>query len=344
MSKRAWALRMVACLAALGVTTRLPAQATQEPKDMPKGQNAEIRFFVLDKTGNPVDTRNWTAAVEVTPEHGTARTIKLDQAAPASKEHSKAESNAEHYSNSPEKADGADGQAAEQAMSHKDRMLCGEAKKFEDGWCEMVVIWPKSTMQKGKQGYEQGKQGYEQGKQAYEQGKQGYEQGKEALEGKQHEGFMHDHGAAYFKAPLDLTTVKDAKTNTVNFSAKVTFTTPAGDTKYVKGFTYPAGFIDGAIGRLIEKDFYDTSKFDHDMAVRAAHRSYWTVEGVPPLSFAKDKDRQEYEKARENAQACAKRLKEATGKDIQKAADECKSALKEFRSQAGDAQGAMFAY
>lgn len=335
MSKTAWSLRMLACLAALGVATRLPAQATQEPKDMPKGQNAEIRVFVLDKSGNPVDTRNWTAAVEVTPEHGTARTIKMEQANPASgKEHSKVESDAERYSNSPEKSKGADSAQADGQtavpMSQKDRMLCGEAKKFDDGWCELVVVWPKSMMQKGKQ--------------AYEQGKQGYEEGKEALEGKQHDGFMHDHGAAYFKAPLDLASVRDPKTNTVNFSSRVTFTTAAGDTKYVKGFTYPAGFIDGALGHLIDKDFYDTSKFDHDMAVRAAHRTTWAMENLPPLSFAKDKDRQEYEKARENAKACAKRLEQATGKDIQKAADDCKSAVKEVRSQAGDAQGVMFAY
>ena len=327
MSKTAWALRMIACLAAVGVATQLPAQTTQD-------QKAELRFFVLDKNGNPVDVKSWTGAVELTPEHGTARTIKLEQATPASgKEHSKADEPAEKYSNSPEnKADGAaDAYRAEgQAAMHKDRMLCGEARKLDDGWVEMVVVWPKTMMQKGNQ--------------ALEQGKQAYEQGKEALEGKHHDGFMHDHGVTYFKAPLDLASVRDTKTNTVNFSARVTFTTPSGETKYVKGYTYPSGFIKDSLGRMIDKDFYDTSKIDHDQATHLSHKVNWYLQSLPPLSFAGDKDRQEYEKARQDAMGCTKRLEQATGKDIANAADECKSALKEVRSQAGDAQGAMLAY
>lgn len=331
MSKTAWALRMIACLAALGVATRLPAQATQESKD----QKAELRFFVLDKNGNAMDIRNWTGAAEVTPEHGTAKTIKLEQAQPMSgKEHTKAaESEGERYSNSPTNPQnyGADGAKAEsQAGVAKERMLCGEARKLDDGWVEMIVVWPKSMMQQGKQGLEEGKQAYQ--------------EGKESLQGKHHDGFMHDHGAAYFKAPLDAAWVRDEKTNTVNFTARITFTTPAGDTKYVKGFTYPAGFINGAIGHLIDKDFKDTTKFDHDQAASLAHKVNWCLYGLPPLSFSGDKDRQEYEKARQDAMGCSKRLEEATGKDIEKAADECKSALKEVRSQAGDAQGVMYTH
>jgi len=322
MSKSAWALRMIACLAAFGVATRLPAQATPESKD----QKAELRFFVLDKNGNATDIRNWTGAAEVTPEHGTAKTIKLESVQPMfGKEHSKAAEPApERYSNSPDNTQnyGADGAKAEsQAGWTKDRMLCGEARKLDDGWVEMIVVWPKSMMQ---------------------QGKQAYQEGKDAVQGKSHDGFTHDHGAAYFKAPLDAEWVRDPKTNTVNFTARVTFTTPAGDTKYVKGFTYPAGFVNGAIGHLIDKDFKDASKFDHDQAASLAHKVNWCIYGLPPLSFANDKDRQEYEKARQDATACTKRMEQATGKDIEKAADECKSALKEVRSQAGDAQGVMY--
>jgi len=247
------------------------------------------------------------------------------------KEHSKATEPEERYSNSPDKAQnyGADGAKADaQAAWQKDRMLCGEARKLDDGWVEMIVVWPKGMMHQGKQ--------------ALEEGKEAVQEGKDTFQGKSHDGFMHDHGAAYFKAPLDAAWVRDTKTNTVNFTARVTFTTPAGDTKYVKGFTYPAGFINGSIGHLIDKDFNDTSKFDHDQAVREAHKVNWCLNGLPPLSFSNDKDRQEYEKARQDAMACSKRLEQATGKDVEKAADECKSALKEVRSQAGDAQGVMY--
>jgi hypothetical protein len=311
---------MIACLAAFGVATRLPAQATQESKE----QKAELRFFVLDKNGSPVDIKNWTGAAEVTPEHGTAKTIKLDQAQPMfGKEHTKAaEPEPERYSNS--QSYGADGAKAEsQAGWTKDRMLCGEARKLDDGWVEMIVVTPKM-------------------KSMMQQGKQAYEEGKEAVQGKGHDGFMHDHGAAYFKAPFDPAWVLDPKTNTINFTARVTFTNPAGDTKYVKGFTYPAGFVNGAITHLIDKDFNDTSKFDHDQATRAAHKVNWCLAGLPPLSFSNDKDRQEYEKARQDTMACTKHLEQATGKDVEKAADECKSALKEVRSQAGDAQGVLY--
>jgi hypothetical protein len=323
---------MVACLAALATASLVPAQ---DAKDVGKG---EIRFFVLDKNGSPVDVHGWTGAVEVTPEHGTARTIKLEQAAPASgKEHSRAyESPApEHYSNSQDyssqhSADGvqADGQTP---TAKKDLLMCGEARKLDDYWVEMVVVWPKTMMEKAKEAYEKGG---EKAKEAIEKGKQALEQGK-------WQGFMHDHGVAYFRAPLDPSMVKDTKTNAVNFGARVTFTTPNGDTKYVKGYTYPAGFIDGAFGHVIDKDFYDTSKFDHEQATKIAHKVRWGLFSMPPLYFSSDKDRQEYEKARQDCVACTQRLEQATGKDITKAADDCKSALKEVRSQAADAQGVL---
>jgi len=305
-------------VALLGWSNQLPAQTAPEGKP-------EIRVFVLDKAGSPVNIQGWTGAVEVTPENGTAKSYKLMPAMPgqkdASKEHSKSTPEPERYSNSQDftnrtspEADGyADGQQATQGKDWKDqgkdRMLCGEARSLDDGWVEMIVVWPK--MQQGKHA--------------------------------EHDGFRHDHGAGYFRAPVDEAALKDTKTNTVNFSARGTFTTPSGDTKYVKGFTYPAGMIDGSLGHLIDKDFKDTSKFDHDQAARIARRVNWALEGLPALAFAKDGDRQEYEKAKADCKACSQRLEQATGKDISKAADDCKSALKEVRSQAGDAQGAMMA-
>lgn len=314
MRSKLWLVRMTAALAAIGFATQLSAQGTPE-------SSAEIRVFVLDKMGTPVDIHGWTGAVEVTPEHGTARTIKLEPAAPMStKEHSKAAPEIqERYSNSQEytaRADAAEVAAQEgyraegQApAAKKDRMLCGEAKKLDDGWVEFVVVWPKAMKAKHAEG--------------------------------EMKGFMHDHGTGYLRAALDPATVRDSKTNTINFSAKVTFTTPSGDTKYVKGFTYPTGMINGALGHLIDKDFNDTSRIDHDQAVLLSRKVDFALHGLPALSFASDKDRLEYEKARQDCMASCKKLEQSTGKDVASAADECKSALKEVRSQAGDNQGAM---
>jgi len=319
MTKRKrYLLGVTAILASLGIAVPLRAQAPQETK-------AELRFFVLDKVGTPVDIHRWTGLVEVTPENGAMKTIRLEPASPSrrdtGKEHANATPEPERYSNSEEftartetPADGsgtlareADGQA--ERMEAKDLMLCGEARKFEDGWVEMVVVWPNQ-------------------RQAHSA---------------DHNGFFHDHGARYFRAPVDLNVIQDAKTQTVNFSVKATFTTPSGDPREVKGFTYPSGMIDGALTHLIDKDFKDTSTIDHDQAVRLSHKVHWALEALPSLSFAKDKNRQEYEKARQDCQACATRLETAAKTEITKSADDCKSAIKEVRTQATDAQGALVA-
>ncbi|HLY12261.1 MAG TPA: hypothetical protein VKW04_23360 [Planctomycetota bacterium] len=313
-----WTLRAMALLASLGIAIPLHSQSTSEGK-------AEFRVFVLDKVGSPVDIHQWTGVLEVTPEHGAMRTFPLEPAAPwkAGKEHSKAAPEPERYSNSQEftartesPADGekgyqnqTDGQSDRGAAEVKDRMLCGEARKLDDGWVEMVVVWPK--MHRGQHA--------------------------------EHAGVVHDHGAWYFRSTLDPAMVQDPKTQTINFSVKATFTTPSGDTKYVKGFTYPTGMVDGVLGHLIDKDFKDTSRIDHDQAVRISHQIHAALDGLPALSFAKDKDRQEYEKARQDCLACAQRLETAAATEISKAADECKSAIKEVRSQAADAQGALMA-
>src|SRR5690349_4272161 len=84
---------LLAGLAVLGLSTRLPAQATKE------GQ-PEIRFFVLDKNGSPIDVKGWTGAIEVKPENGTAKTYKLEPFTPAWKSKADSEKNPEErYSN-----------------------------------------------------------------------------------------------------------------------------------------------------------------------------------------------------------------------------------------------------
>jgi hypothetical protein len=118
---------------------------------------------------------------------------------------------------------------------------------------------------------------------------------------------------------------------------------PNGDTKYVKGFEYPEGVYDDAITRLIDKEFKDTSKIDHEQAAALARKIQATVHALPPLTFKSDGDRQEFEKAKQECMGACNRLELAGGKEIGDAADKCKSALKEFRSQAKDAQGALTA-
>jgi hypothetical protein len=198
-------------------------------------------------------------------------------------------------------------------------MLCGQAKKLDDWWVELVVVrsGAGAPAKKGEGVREESK--------AWGQ------------------GFAHDHHGPYFKANVDETTMKDSKTGAVNFKATVVFTMPNGDTKYVKGFEYPEGVYDDAIGRLLDKDFKDTSKLDHEQASTLARKSQSLLHALPPLSFKSDGDRQEFEKAKQDCMSACQNLEQASGKDIADAADKCKSALKEVRSQAKDAQGALTA-
>jgi len=199
---------------------------------------------------------------------------------------------------------------------HKDPMLCGQAKKLDDWWVEMVVVRPGAGTPAKKSGEESKAWG---------------------------QCFAHDHHGPYFKANVDETTMKDSKTGAVNFKATVVFTMPNGDTKYVKGFEYPEGVYDDSIGRLVDKDFKDTSKLDHEQATTLARKSQALLHFLPPLSFKSDGDRQEFEKAKQECMTACTNLEQASGKTIGDAADKCKSTLKEVRSQAKDAQGALTA-
>jgi hypothetical protein len=277
-----------------------------------KDASEEIRIFVLDKDGKPVDVSSWTGAIDVTPVHGTRKAYKLELATPGMKEGAK-DAYGEQKDEAKEKFGGAKGEgqdsskgAPSKAMEHQDLMLCGQAKKLEDWWVELVVIRP-GTAKAGSP------------------------------------GFAHTHHAPYFKASVDETSVKDAKSGTVNFKATLVFTMPNGDTKFVKGFEYPEGLYDDAIGRFLDKDFKDTSKLDHEQAATLARRVQGLLHALPPLSFKSDSNRQEFEKAKQECLSATQGLEQASGKTIADAADRVKFTLKEFRSQAKDAQGALTA-
>jgi len=267
----------------------------------------EIRVFVLDKGGKAVDVGNWTGAIDVTPANGTRKAFRLEPRTPGQKEGSK-----EPKAGAPEKFGGAKGEGQERAksadakaMGSKDLMLCGQVKKLDDWWVEMIVV-------------------------------RGAHPGAAT-------GFLHDHHGPYFRAAVEDASLKDSKTGVVNFKATLVFTMPNGDTKYVKGFEYPEGLTDDVLGRLIDKEFKDTSRMDHEQAVALSRKIEPTLQALPPLSFKTDSDRQEFEKAKEDCLSSCRLLEQATGKDIGDAADKCKSALKEVRSQAKDAQGVLTA-
>ena len=164
-----------------------------------------------------------------------------------------------------------------------------------------------------------------------------------AVKGKGDKGFAHTHGGGYFKATLDDAAVKDPKTGVINFTANVVFTLPNGDTKYVKGFEYPEGVIEDVLGRMLDKDLKKTTEMAPDHAKMTSRKIQKVLSALPPLSFESEGDRQEFEKAKQECMAACHRLEQATGKDLDDAADKCKSALKEVRSQAKDAQGALSA-
>jgi len=204
----------------------------------------------------------------------------------------------------------------------KDPMLCGQVKELDDWYVEMVVLRPGAPYRKGGEGTP------------------GAREDDAKAWGK---GFSHTHGSGFFKANADEATIKDTKTGVVNFKATVVFTLPNGDTKYVKGFAYPEGVIEDVLGRILDKDLKDTSKLDHEQAAMAARKTQRVLHSLPQLSFKDAEDRQEFEKAKQECMAACHRMEQATGKDIADAADKCKSALKDVRSQAKDAQGALTA-
>jgi hypothetical protein len=266
--------------------------------------STEIRVFVLDKSGSPVDIKNWTGAVDVMPARGQRKAYKLEPV--SGKLEGLKESAKELMEGAKEGA--------------KEPMLCGQVKELDDWYVEMVVLRPGATPRKGGEGTP------------------GTDEGKTL--GK---GWSHSHGGQHFKASVDDATTKDTKTGVVNFKATVVFTLPNGETKYVKGFSYPEGIIEDVLGRILDKDLKDTSKLDHEQAAMAARKTQTVLRSLPPLSFKDSEDRQEFEKAKQDCMAACHRMEQATGKDLGDAADKCKSALKEVRSQAKDAEGALTA-
>lgn len=277
MRKMVMGALLVAGAVSLGTGSAASADVT--------GETTEVRVFVLDKMGKPVDLKNWTGAIDVTPEHGKRKAFRLEPAAGSLKE--SVEKGAQELK--------------ESVKGEKDPMLCGQVKQLDDWYVEMVVVRPKQ------------------------------------------DGFSHTHDAGYFKAGLDEAAIVDPKTRVINFDATVVFTMPNGDTKYVKGFEYPEGVVEDVLGRILDKDLKDSSKLDHDQAAKASRKIQATLQSLPPLAFDSDGDRQEFEKAKQECMAACHRMEQATGKEIGDAADKCKSALKEVRSQAKDAQGALTA-
>lgn len=288
----------------------------------------EIRVFVLDKSLQPVDVKNWTGAVDVTPERGQRRAFKLQPVATGSPEGVKEGVKEGARELKEGVKEGAKDLKGEGHQDHartagKDPMLCGQVKELDEWLVEMVVVRGGTDLPSTKGDDGRG----DRDPQAKSGGK----------------GFRHTHGGAYFKADLDEAAIKDAKTGVVKFDATVVFTLPNGDTKYVKGFEYPEGVIDDGLGRILDKDLKDPSKLDHDQAAAAARKIQAALQALPPLSFKDAEDRQEFEKAKQECMAACHRMEQASGKEISDAADKCKSALKELRSQAKDAQGALTA-
>jgi len=270
------------------------------------GDTTEVRVFVLDKTGQPVDVKNWTGAIDVMPARGQRKAFKFEQVTKAEGMKEGTKEHKEHHK------EGYKSEEPSGKTEGKDPMLCGQVKELDDWYVEMVVVRPGAASAK--------------------------DEGKAWSK-----GFSHTHGAAYFKANVDDATTKDAKSGVINFKATVVFTLPNGETKYVKGFSYPEGTVEDVLGRILDKDLKETSDLDHERAAQNARKIQTVLKSLPALSFKDSDDRQEFEKAKQDCLAACHRMEQATGKEISDAADKCKSALKDVRSQAKDAEGALTA-
>lgn len=264
----------------------------------------EIRIFVFDKNWKPVDVNTWTGALDVTPMNGLPQAFKLDLASPSPAENA----GPQH---------GLKGEAGPTSMAQREShpVLCGQIVKMEDWKVEMVVIRPDEAQQKNTRG--------------------------KADVAPDSQGFAHDHGVTYFWARIENGALTNPKSGTINFKAMVVFTMPRGETKYLKGFNYPEGVIGDVLDRFMEHSFKDTATMGHEEAITLAHKIRRNLNAIPPLSFKREVDREDYDRACEECRAASMHLERAEPKDVPDAAEKCKAALKDVQAQARDSQGAL---
>ncbi|HLY73890.1 MAG TPA: hypothetical protein VKU80_07190 [Planctomycetota bacterium] len=268
----------------------------------------EVRVFFFDRQWMPIDVKNVTGTLDVWPKGGSKHSYPLDAAPHARVEDSlKKEDSGEHARGSG-KAHG---------------MICGEVRELDPLHVELLVTpsgrGPTRTDKKADSIPSKG------------------EEAVRGLVG------GHDHGVSFLKVMIPDGEIEDPSTKAINFEARLNLNV-SGETKTVKGFQYPYGFIENRFDRLTDYDLKDVKeevKLDPDRAKQVSHKIQATLSALPGLSFKKDDDRREYEKAvSECREACA-RMENAQGKELEAAINTCRDKCKEVISQAKDAQGAQ---
>lgn len=296
----------IGALLAQGSTAR-----AQEKEKMSKG--SEIWAFVLNKDGTCPDLKGATATLTIRPVGGEQKSVVMT---PTSYQ-------------KPEKGEKRDADKGYRKMlKDAEHMLCGEVKPMDPYWVELLVVTPAM------------KRHFMEGKPM----KDGDDKGK----GQESGGLIHTHNGPFFAIGLNEELLGGAWGQPLSFSADIQFAI-GGEAKSATGFSFPLGFTNDLLGRLINDDLEGlTGQVRQGRLANlkpTGEKIVEAIESVPALSFAKDSDKDEYEKARTNALVAARQLIDTRmGEDkeiAQKCINDCTASLRELRSQAGDSQGAV---
>jgi hypothetical protein len=270
----------------------------------------EVWVFVLDKTsGKSVDLTDWNAELEIEPRGGKEQKVPMEKSTAGGKP---ADPGAKPEDRKVE---------PKPAMGSKP-LVCAQVKDMDRYYVELAVVNP-AWMHKGM----------------FPGGKKDVVQGN----GEQHKGYFHDHGGAYFKASLPRTWWGEAKPGALAFEADVHFTYGT-EKKSVKGFSYPFGLYKDVLQKVMDEDLRQAR--DH---VRANDPAKWKEVGerimgkahaLPDLTFKKNEDRDEFERARRDCMAACQRIMNATTKEqATEAIDQCKDKCDDYQDEAQDAEG-----
>jgi len=331
----------------------------------PAGQASgwELRVFVLDKTTHKaIDLTDWSATLELTPKGGKEQKVFM----------AKSDVVKDLAPRRDEKFPDRDGdKPADPGVKPEEKTfdlpkadmapkyVCGQVKDMDRYYVELVVVntgWMKEKglhktgdVFPGDKPKEPAKDLKEGAKDLKEGAKETYRDAKDAVKdaahgnGFQQKGYLHDHGLPYFKATLPRGWWSDAKHGSLTFDADVHFVYGT-DKKSAKGFSYPSGLYKDILQKAMDEDLKQAR--DHVRANDAAkwkevaERILCKTQALPELTFKKNEDREEFERAKRECMAACQRLCNATTKEqASEAIDQCKDKCDEYQDQSQDAEG-----
>ena len=303
------AMAMLALVGVAGLDVR-----SQQEDPATRGTGWEVRVFVLDKaTLKSADISTWTAQMDLEPRDGKEQKITLQRVTTGVEP----------------KGDPKD---LDKPKMHK-AMVCGQVKDMDPYYVEMVVVpagWTDKGATKDKP------TGKEPGVAPDHEGANG--------DMEESVGYMHTHAGPYFKASLPKTWWAESKTpGSFAFEADVHFTY-GSDKKSVKAFSYPHGLYKDVLQKVMDEDLKQAKDYwkakDTAKLKEVGERIKAKFHALPELTFKKNEDREEFERARRECKVACDRLRAATSADeAEKVLDECVDKCDDYQDQSQDAEG-----